>query len=150
VPHPLLHTKVNFESSVNPFTEWEVIKAFSRNHFKNTEKSRLSPFSKVFEFSYVSHLHSKDTHISATLKGKRVHTTSLPTGTTKNIWSADPRRNASLSSQTQGVRDFFFNQEELIILAEMGLFAELELKIFFVCVCVCVLCACACVRACVY
>lgn len=42
-----------------------------------------------------------------------------------------------VSSQT-GRSDFFFslNQDELIILAEMGLFAELE---FEICLCVCVL-----------
>ena len=90
----------------------------------------------MFEFSEVLHLHSKDIHISAMLKGNRVHRTSSPTGNTKNILSADPRRNASLLPDRE-VRFFFFslNQEELIILAEMGLFAELE---FEICLCVCV------------
>lgn len=76
------------------------------------------------------HLQFKDIYISATLKRSSVHRTSSPTGNTKNIWSADPRRNASLSSHTQRVKEFLSGE---IILAKMGLFAELEFK-FFLCV----------------
>lgn len=95
---------------------------FTKPFQEHREVTVESLFPKYLNF-LVLHLQSKDIHILAMLKRNSVHRSSSPTGNTKNIWSADPRRNASLSSHTQGVKEFLSGE---IILAKMGLFAELE------------------------
>lgn len=65
-----------------------------------------------------------------------MHRTSSPTGNTKNILSADPRRNASLLPDREVRFFFFFKSGGINYFSEMGLFAELE---FEICLCVCVL-----------